>query len=150
MSVSLPPGAHVFRCLAGRWRLARDIPGIGAMQGSAAFKGQADGSLAYLEEGVMVWAGIENEVHRRFTYAIEGDRVIIRFADGADAGKPYAGLAFEARDDGSYRAQDVYLCGQDRYRTRFTLSAPDRFETDILVSGPRKDYRLLSVYERME
>lgn len=142
--------AEILELLSGHWRIDRKIIGEGAtLSGDADFAKAADGALAYSEKGVLVLAnGQELQAFRKYTYRADSAGLIVEFADGPDKGKTFVELSFVATTGNALEARDVHQCGADTYTAHYILDLPDRFQTDIVVSGPRKDYRTISTYSR--
>jgi Family of unknown function (DUF6314) len=127
----------------GRWTLARAIEDVregrtGRFEGEAAFTPQPDG-LAYLEEGTMTLESTGSfAAHRRYLWAGgEAGIIEVRFADGrffhrilADEARPVA----------------VHDCGADQYRVRYDFRRWPRWRTEWRVTGPAKDYGMVSDY----
>ncbi|GGB22854.1 hypothetical protein GCM10011505_00060 [Tistrella bauzanensis] len=149
-----------FNALAGRWQISRAITGgsVGQMTGIAIVTAGGPDRLDYAESGQLALpGGPVLDVFRRYTYRLLADgRIAIDFADGPTSGARFVTLAFVAGAEGAgdgveggWSAADLHHCGDDLYHATMTLNLPDRFSTDIQVTGPRKDYRALTRYRRI-
>lgn len=133
---ALPP----LDAFAGQWRVLRRIDD--AALGRARFEGVAefaahDGGLAYVERGRLTLpTGQVLAAERRYLWRPAGDGIEVFFADGRFFHRiaPAAGLAAE------------HLCGADLYRVRYRFAAWPVWRAVWQVAGPRKDYRMISVY----
>ena len=140
-----------FNALAGRWRLSRQITGgsVGRMTGIASFEACGPDCLAYAEAGQLILPGGQVlDVFRRYAYRLLADgRIAIDFADGPTPGARFVTFDFVTLDfatgdpPGAVLATDIHHCGDDVYHATIALDLPERFSTDIRVTGPRKDYR---------
>jgi hypothetical protein len=118
--------------------------------GVAALRPDGDGALAYRETCQLTLSdGRVVEAYRNYRYRFVGESIEIHFDDGPDQGRLFVRLAFAQPPGGQAEAFDVHHCGDDIYRVRFRLDLPYLFETEIAVSGPRKNYRAVSRYERI-
>jgi hypothetical protein len=136
--------------LAGRWTIERAYEGEGALAVGVALL-RADGveALTYRETCRLTLSdGRVLRAYRNYRYRFVGDRLEIHFDDGPDAGRLFVRLAFAQGAGERPEAFDVHHCGDDTYRVLFRLDLPSSFETEIAVSGPRKNYRAVSRYSR--
>jgi Family of unknown function (DUF6314) len=136
--------------LAGRWAITRIIEGEGAEAvGVASLRPDGDGALAYRETCQLTLPdGRVVEAYRNYRYRFVDESIDIHFDDGPDQGPLFVRLAFARSPGGQAEASDIHHCGDDIYRVLFRLDLPSLFETEIAVSGPRKNYRAVSRYER--
>ncbi|MEO1138615.1 MAG: DUF6314 family protein [Pseudomonadota bacterium] len=124
----------------GTWRLSREIWPAGAPQ--AQFVGEArfapgQGGLVYSEEGLLTLDG-QQPVRAERTYLWrqnDEQSVAVFFADGR---------AFHTF--GTEQLADRHWCDPDTYDVRYDFSDWPRWSTSWRVSGPRKDYRMISRY----
>ncbi|CAI7887366.1 unnamed protein product [Closterium sp. NIES-53] len=109
----------VFRGLAGKWRLEREIRSVheglpsGSMQGTATFSLRAgEGEYLYREEGEFVMAGSGggkgNKVWREYVWVCEGpeDGIAVHFADKSQRTYLFHHLRFFPDPSGSGSASD--------------------------------------------
>lgn len=76
---------------------------------------------------------------RRTLWRDEGALIAVDFADG----RPFH--RFDPRLD---MPADVHLCDPDRYEVRYELAAFPLWRTLWRVTGPRKDYLMVTVHAR--
>jgi hypothetical protein len=126
---------------AGLWVIERDIEDVragraGRFAGTARFAPVADG-LAYHEEGTLALDGTRPmRAARRYLWRDGGAGTIeVLFEDGrlfhrfcADEPEPAA----------------EHECPPDRYRVRYDFARWPRWRAEWRVSGPRKDYGIVS------
>ena len=136
------PGIQDF---AGRWRLERRIAdrraGVeGRFDGAADLTPEGAG-LTYAERGQLVLgAGAPMTAERRYRWTQgEGGRIAVAFADGR---------AFHSFDPAAGAAEAAHWCDPDDYRVRYDFSAWPLWRAVWQVRGPRKDYRMESLYRR--
>ena len=138
--------------LAGRWAIERAFEGEGARAaGVASLRPEGVETLAYRETCQLTLSdGRVLQAYRNYRYRFVDDLLEIHFDDGPDAGRLFVKLAFAQGTGRQAEAFDVHHCGDDTYRVVFRLDLPSAFETEIVVSGPRKNYRAVSRYSRIE
>lgn len=126
----------------GTWHLARDIDdwlsGAPArLEGSAALTASGIGAT-YEETGTLrLGTGPSVAARRRYLWRDVGHEIAVAFADG----RP-----FHSFDPGEAQPEAEHLCGADLYRVRYDFTAWPVWRAVWEVRGPRKDYRLVSVY----
>ncbi|NKQ57909.1 hypothetical protein HFP15_34115 [Amycolatopsis sp. K13G38] len=136
--------SRLFAALAGDWTLARTLPGIGRVRGTARFSALEPALLHYREDGTFTLDnGQVLEVYREYHYRLEHDRIRICFAD---PGPPRT--LHVLRPGGTGSASDVHLCGEDTYTGQYEFPGNDRFTVRMHVTGPQKDYSIHTVYDR--
>lgn len=142
--------ADLLAGLVGRWTFDRVIAAEGAsMIGEASFTPEPDGRVLYQERGVLTLRdGRTGDAHRRYRFGREGDAVVIDFADGFDAGRRFVSLRFAPDASGWLTARALHPCGPDMYDVLYRLDPPDAYETDVVLKGPRKDYRIVTRFRR--
>jgi hypothetical protein len=125
----------------GRWDLDRDIEDVragrsGRFAGRAEFQPTAAG-LAYHEEGLLALDGAAPlTATREYLWRDGGAGAIeVFFGDGRFFHR------FLADEPEPAAAHD---CPPDRYRVRYDFRQWPRWTAAWRVSGPRKDYRLVS------
>lgn len=128
---------------SGHWRIGRDIADeavgtTGRFTGTALFRPASEG-LRYREEGVIrLGTNAPLAATREYLWVDAGeDRIELRFTDGRFFHD------FDARDATPCAAHD---CPPDHYRVCYDFTAWPHWQAEWRVRGPRKDYRLLSVY----
>lgn len=153
----LYPVADLRAYLAGLWTVSRTMEDRrrgerGSFEGRAEFAPEGEGLLAYREEGRLALGGFETVAHQRYLYAFPAShkgsqrllhraphRAEVRFADG----RPFHDLDLS---DGLWTAG--HRCAPDTYRGRFRALGPDRWWVRWIVTGPRKDQALESLFTR--
>lgn len=127
----------------GKWlvdRMIRDRLGKteGRFEGRAVFQ-RAEAGLAYREEGTLrLKPGPEMKAVRDYFWRERGERIGVDFGDG----RPFHDFdpaAPEARHN----------CPPDDYHVRYDFSAWPDWRAVWVVSGPRKDYTMISRYSRI-
>lgn len=128
---------------AGRWRIGRTIEDVragrtGGLAGTACFA-PVPGGLAYREEGTLDFSGsAPMRASRRYLWRGGGAGTIdVHFADGRFFHR------FDAADPAPASSHD---CPPDRYRVRYDFRAWPRWQAEWRVTGPRKDYAMLTTY----
>jgi hypothetical protein len=130
--------------LAGGWAVARTIADrrtgqSGSFEGRARFAPEG-AALTYHEEGRLVLGAFETIASQVYRYAFPApQRAEVAFGDGR---------AFFELDlsGGSWTAE--HRCGQDLYRGRFAALGAACWTAQWVITGPRKDQRLESLYTR--
>jgi hypothetical protein len=129
----------------GRWRIERTIEDVaagrtGRFAGAARFEPVA-GGLAYAEAGTLTLEGAAPmAASRRYLWRDAGSGTIeVFFEDGRffhriDAEEPLTGA--------------VHDCAPDAYRVRYDFRGWPRWQAEWRVTGPRKNYAMVSRYVR--
>ncbi len=126
----------------GQWGIARRIDDR-LMGRAAVFTGRAlfrpDGvGLEYTEEGMLKVPGQpEMQATRRYLWRAQGAEICVLFEDG----RAFHRLSAD-------RLQDTHDCAPDIYHVLYQFDAWPNWRADWRVSGPRKDYRMISDYTR--
>ncbi len=112
---------------------------MGRLTGWAVFTSSADG-LIHEEKGDLSFGAYRGPVARRYHLAIESPFTgMVRHWDGS---------LFHALDLVSGTAGILHRCGEDHYRGRYRVLDENRFTVSWQVTGPRKQYRLATLYRR--
>lgn len=125
---------------AGLWRIVRQIRQPG---GDAGFAGTArftpDGAgLHYREEGLLTLpAAPPMRAEREYLWRSDGAGIAVFFADGR---------AFHRFDPAAPEAS--HWCDPDDYQVRYDFTAWPGWRAEWRVTGPRKDYVMVSDYSR--
>ena len=130
---------------AGLWHLRRDIydldsEWIGRFAGQATFTPR-DGGLDYFEDGQLQFGGLTAMTATRsyrWTFP-EGTIVQVAFDDG----RP-----FHSFDAAQSRAEASHYCDPDLYEVTYDFTTWPEWRAAWRVEGPRKDYRMVSIYSR--
>lgn len=130
---------------AGRWHIARSIEDVragrtGRFEGAAVLAPDPDG-LAYREEGTLAFPGSPPmQATRAYLWRDGGNGTVdVFFEDGRffhrfDAEEPQPGATHD--------------CPPDLYRARYDFRRWPRWTAEWRVTGPRKDYAMVSTYTR--
>lgn len=126
----------------GEWAVERRIEDLragreGGFAGTARFDRTPSG-LLYSEEGWLDYGGTRMRAFRRYLWrAVGAGEIEVRFEDGRFFHRFYADEA---------RPAAIHDCGADRYRVSYDFRRWPRWQAEWRVSGPAKDYRLVSRY----
>jgi hypothetical protein len=131
--------------LTGAWRIARTLHDArvgqdGSLEGTAEFTPRPDGGLNYLETGILRLGDHVGPAEQTYLYAFPTpDHAEVFRRDGSP---------FHALDLCTGHAEATHQCGADLYRGSFQVTGPDSWTAEWSVTGPRKDYRMLTRYNR--
>ena len=123
---------------AGDWGVTRRIADRAGAQclrfaGIARFVPEADG-LAYEERGWLRLPGLPPmEAHRRYRWRADGGLIVVVLG----VGRPFHAFDPEA-------PEALHLCAPDTYRVAYRFARWPRWTAVWTVTGPRKDYTMLS------
>ncbi|MEZ5779892.1 MAG: DUF6314 family protein [Paracoccaceae bacterium] len=126
----------------GTWRLARDIRdhrggAAGRFEGRAVFTACAPG-LAYHEEGLLrIGGGPPLTAVRDYLWREAAGRIFVDHAGG----KPF-------HDFDPAQAEARHHCAPDLYKVRYDFADWPVWRAEWVVTGPRKDYVMVSEYVR--
>lgn len=123
----------------GVWRLERTIrqaDGVtGAFSGQAVFSADGHGALDYVEDGQLtLGAAPAMRATRRYRWA---DGLHVFFEDG----RPFHQVPAKG-------GRATHLCPPDTYVVDYDFSAWPNWRAKWRVTGPRKDYAMISDYTR--
>ena len=130
--------------LSGPWRIARRIHDarqglIGRLAGLGIFAPAPQG-LAYDENGLLRFGGYQGEATRRYLFAFDQtDAAVVRHADDS---------LFHRLNLSAGKDDIQHQCAEDYYRGRYRVLDENRFVTIWDVTGPRKRYRMATLYTR--
>ncbi|HEY2835994.1 MAG TPA: DUF6314 family protein [Rhizomicrobium sp.] len=130
--------------LAGPWRIARRIRDIqqgltGRLTGSASFTPVPQG-LTYDEAGLLRFGAYQGEAACRYLFAFDRDDAAqVRHADGS---------LFHPLNLSTGKDDIRHQCGEDLYLGRYRVLDRNRFVASWDVAGPRKRYRMATLYTR--
>ncbi|QPH53708.1 DUF6314 family protein [Pontivivens ytuae] len=134
----------LLRPFAGRWSIRRDIFDLDS-QWTGQFKGQGDfvpraAGLDYLEEGELRFAGLPPfSATRRYRWEAGDADILVEFDDGR---------FFHRFDPLESGAEAAHFCDPDLYEVRYLFDLPSEWRAEWRVEGPRKDYRMVTIYKR--
>ena len=133
--------------LAGTWQLGRHITdhvlsAAGAFAGQARWTPRRPGELAYHEQGELTFRDHRGPASRSLIYRGRDDGTAdVLFADG----RPFYHLDLHT---GSWSAR--HDCGPDVYLLSGRVLGPGRFEERWQVTGPGKDYEIMTTLVRVD
>lgn len=130
---------------AGHWRLERRIRDgrsgrDGTFQGTASFAPQGS-TLLYREAGELRLDGTAMAAEQSHVWRQEGTRICVVFSDG----RP-----FHCFDTGVSTPASRHDCAPDIYRVEYDFAAWPDWRSEWRVTGPRKDYVMVSEYRQAE
>ena len=126
----------------GRWTIARTIEdrltGLpGRFDGTATFVAEG-GAVLYAETGQLtLGAGAAVMAERRYRWSEVDGRIAVHFADGR---------FFHSFDPAGPAA--AHWCDPDSYRVAYDFARWPDWSATWDVTGPRKDYRMVSAFRR--
>ncbi len=137
--------SQVMARLAGAWSFNRVIEGQGSMQGLATFTPLDEERLAYREQGrLKLQNGTELEAEREYVFCARDRGFDVFFKE-----KPlrlFHAISLSASDGGDLSGSAGHLCNRDNYQSTYTFSVDGGFVVRHVVSGPRKDYAMITTY----
>ena len=139
---------HIFRLLQGEWSFTRDVPGQASMKGTARIEALSPEVAQYDERAELQLAdGQTIRGERRYLYCATEAGFDVLFDD---TGRLFHSLRFAREEDGALGAEARHECSPDVYLSSYSVWSEDRFEVRHVVSGPRKDYAIHTIYTRAE
>lgn len=144
---------RIYRFLAGDWVVRRRFEGSysGTFSGKANFTPQADKfwTYRYTEQGELTdSAGKTFDAKQSYLYRLAEGKLQVLKREASDWMVMHD-LDFVVEDDGKATASHVHLCGQDHYAATYRIDLNGNgWEIAYTVSGPNKDYRIESLFER--
>lgn len=142
------PNDAVCRRLAdfsGRWTLSRRIEdrlqdAVLTLDGRAELTATGD-ALAYRETGLLRLAdGRAVQAEREYVWREVAGRIAVHFPDGR---------FFHDFDPAAPGPQAHHWCDPDAYAVSYDLSGWPVWSAEWQVRGPRKDYRMETLYRRL-
>ena len=133
--------------LTGAWRISRTVRDArsgqdGGFEGRALFAPLPDGGLLLTESGTMRLGGYTGSAEQTYCY---------HFPNGPGRAEVFRhdGTPFHELDLMAGTAEAVHHCGADLYQGTFRVLGPDEWVVEWAVSGPRKDYHMVTRYCRV-
>lgn len=134
--------------LTGAWSFDRVIRGQGTMQGLATFTPLDAERLVYQEQGrLKLLNGAEFEAVREYIFR-KGERGFDVFFK-EDPPRLFHAISLSASDSGALSGSAGHLCNLDHYQSTYTFCGDGGFVIRHVVSGPRKDYTMVTAYTRV-
>ena len=129
---------------AGDWSLMRRIAqadgGTGVLRGTARFA-LTGPVLDYSETGVLTMDGAELEARQSHVWRTDGNRIHVCFSDG----RPFHSFELGVSDPAA-----THDCPPDTYVVTDDFGDWPEWHSRWVVTGPRKDYRMVSTYTRID
>lgn len=140
--------SQVMARLAGAWSFNRVIEGQGSMQGLATFKPLDAESLTYREEGrLRLLNGAELEAEREYVFRESEGGFDVFFMENPP--RLFHTISLAASDGGALSGRAGHLCNLDHYQSTYAFRPDGGFVIRHVVSGPRKDYTMITTYTRI-
>ncbi|MBT5294055.1 MAG: hypothetical protein HOL32_00275 [Octadecabacter sp.] len=114
--------------------------GQSRFEGQAVIAHDALGAI-YTETGNLILNEQRFQADRSYLWRTNGARIDVLFEDGR---------AFHDFDPSLGGQATEHLCGEDMYRGGYDVSDWPRWAVTWTVSGPRKDYRSVTWYVRLD
>ena len=142
---------QVFRFLEGDWEVRRHFAGSysGAFTGKASFAPELEdlSTFRYTEQGELTdREGQQFDAKQSYRYRLVMGQLQVLKREGLEWIVMHE-LEF-SRKANVASASHVHLCGQDHYATVYQVDFSGTWKLSYAVSGPKKDYRICSVYSR--
>lgn len=135
--------------LTGIWRFSRVIDNGARMEGTAVFTPRPDGWLHYREDGTMrLPSGQTFEAYRSYFYAPLAGGFAVYFDETPPETPPR--LFHEIRLGDDLTGQAPHQCAADLYESEYRFQPDGSFTVVHAVSGPKKGYRMETVYRAVE
>ena len=138
------PPPHRLDDFAGRWRVTREITDraaghAGRFEGEATLSPEGE-ALRYLENGVLTLPGAPPMAATRvYLWHPAPGGVAVHFDDG----RFFHAIALDGP-----RPEAMHDCPPDTYRVAYDFTGWPVWRAVWDVTGPRKDYRMASLYTR--
>ncbi len=153
-SLNLTPEMRALReYFEGAWKFTRQFTSYPEAQGSASFT--PDGEDLVYEEALRlkVQEGQTLDATRSYRYVFLPTSLRIKFSDGANLGLVFLDFVLPDSWQSELNSTGLVLnadhqCGNDTYNATFSLNSDGTFATRYDVSGPAKDYAIISRYFR--
>jgi hypothetical protein len=140
--------SEVMKRLTGSWSLNRLIAGQGSMQGVATFTPLGPDGLAYREQGQLRFPnGTVLEAEREYVFRARDRGFDVFFK--ATPPRLFHTIDLAASDDGVLDGSADHLCNLDHYQSTYIFRPDGGFVIRHVVSGPRKDYTMVTTYMRV-
>lgn len=148
-----PLNENVFRFLEGDWAVQRTFEGsyLGTFSGKASFTPNSgeEFTYQYSEEGELI-DGEGNLFNAKQSYLYRLEEGILQVLKLEESEWIVMhDLDFKQEVDAVVAsATHTHLCGQDYYVAEYRIDLSGNCEVAYTVTGPKKDYRIHSVYTR--
>jgi Family of unknown function (DUF6314) len=118
------------------------------MQGIATFAPLDGGLLAYREQGSLKLAnGTIVQAEREYVFSSSGRGFKVFFKE--DPPRLFHEISLSASSEGELSGQARHMCQPDEYQSAYMFMPDGTFVVRHVVSGPRKDYTMITTYTRL-
>jgi hypothetical protein len=140
--------SQVMTRLVGAWSFDRVIEGQGSMKGLATFTPLDAENLAYREQGrLKLQNGTELDAEREYIFRKRDRGFGVFFKETPP--RLFHAIELAASDDGALNGSAGHLCNLDHYQSTYAFRRDGGFVVRHVVSGPRKDYTMITTYARV-
>lgn len=140
-----------FACnLEGAWKLTRRIFPSYRSVGSGIFTAESPSVLRFRETGTLAGFGMQNEFYRsyRYLFDIKNGVLIIKHSEGVDVGKILHEFVIPSTSNFPLILTHEHSCIDDRYFVKFKIKSENAFSILYKVTGPKKNYKMISHYRK--
>lgn len=150
MRYSASNSRTIFTQLPGRWSMNRTTSDSSSFQGEASFQVVDESTLDYFEQGILrLQSGYSCEATRGYRYYLEDNKIRIDFANSPSNEGTF--VILEPKQVGEKNiGVGSHLCIADRYDCTFTFETPTLITLEIEVQGPKKNYSMQTVLEKID
>ena len=150
----MDPG-KIFRLMGGYWKIYRTIqeapknmiPG----EGKAIFTSDSkDPNVLFYKEDLYLLANSEKiDVSKEYIFRYIGNNISVFFKEQPE--RFFYTLEFEnlSEIDKVITAKAEHLCIKDTYKAYYKFFDNNKFELSYQVKGPKKDYIMTTMYDRI-
>jgi hypothetical protein len=138
-----------FKILRGRWKIEREIKGIGKLQGIATFKTIDDDSYIYREDGIFQTKEFKEKVYKEYIYILNHESILTYFYENNEKKNLFLKLNFEKNNKDIFIANYCHLCNKDKYNSFYEIYDENKFKITYKVDGPEKNYISQTFYMRL-
>jgi len=131
---------------SGRWIVSRTSNNMPFFEGEAIFTQLGVNFLHYFEEGKVIYPnGFETTSYQNYYFELKGNAFSVFF----DESKMRLFHHIELKQNGhEYFGAASHLCINDLYDSSYNFIHEDNWSLHHKVQGPRKDYKLVTLYTR--
>lgn len=140
----------IFTQLPGQWSVNRTTSDSSSFQGQASFQVVDESTLDYFEQGILrLESGYSCEATRGYRYYLLDNKIRIDFANSPSNEGTF--IILEPKQVGQKNiGVGSHLCIADRYDCTFTFQTPTLITLEIEVHGPKKNYSMQTVLEKID
>jgi hypothetical protein len=138
----------------GEWSFTREIK-IGEdklfaiAKGNASFTKEANvDSLFYSEDGELdlKHSKTKNLFYKNYLFSFFANHIKVYFSGGANSEKVYQEYKYTGNKIVPIAG---HACNRDFYNTEYVIIDQNHFEQGTKISGPQKDYQIMTVFNRI-